>query len=88
MASCSTAKAFGGMPMLSEIMQVEGLLSRVSDPENKSRDDMVCYNSVFCAVRMHEQKVTPSYCSFSTPVILQHPLCNNGSILGGSSCRS
>ncbi len=47
--------------MLSDIMQVEGLLSMVSDREIKSRDDKVGYNSVFCADRMHEQKVTP-YC--------------------------
>ena len=53
-ASTSTAEAFGGMPILSHIMQVEGLLCRVSDPDNLSRPVEVGYNSVFCADRTHE----------------------------------
>jgi len=53
-ASSSSAEAFVSMPMVSEIMQVEGLLCRISDPENESRDDKLCYKSEICAGRMHE----------------------------------
>lgn len=55
-ASSSSAEAYVSMPneMVSAIMQVDGLLCRISDPENESRDDKICDKSEICAGRMHE----------------------------------